>query len=208
MAKFRANLMKNSNKEVTGILLAGGLSKRMGREKGSLDLGGRMMYEYPLKALESVCDEILISGSSPLPGTHHYKLVPDKFKGIGPMGGIHACLERSSNELNLVLSYDLPLIQKDLLSYLLENSASWDLVLPETKPGQPEPLCGFYRKKLQPAFEALIEKKQYAVNRIIPLARSLILPIQENLAFYHPDLFLNLNCMEDLKKLPGDFGKM
>lgn len=198
--------MNISGKKVTGILLAGGMSRRMGREKGSLEMGGRMMYEYPLKALESVCDEILISSSSPLPGKLPYPLVPDKIKGIGPMAGIHACLDHSANDLNLVLSYDLPMIQGDLLSYLLEKRDSWDMVLPAMQADRPEPLCGLYRKSMQAKFTELIEEKQYAVHRVIPLVQALVLPIKKDLPFYHPNLFLNINRMEDLDKLPGDFG--
>ena len=197
--------MSISNQKVTGILLAGGMSSRMGREKGSLIIGGRMMYEYPLKALEGVCDEILISSSGPLPGSLSYPIIPDKVRGIGPMGGIFACLEHSSNDLNLVISYDMPLVNEGLLRYLVEKSKGWEVVVPAMQGERPEPLCALYRKSIRPLFGTMIKEKTYAVHRILPRARSLLLDIRPSMSFYNPDLFLNINRIEDLENLPENF---
>ncbi|MDX2431886.1 MAG: molybdenum cofactor guanylyltransferase [Bacteroides sp.] len=197
--------MKNSSQKVTGILMAGGMSSRMGREKGTLMIGGRMMYEYPLQALELVCDEILISSCTPLPGSLSYPMVCDKISGIGPMGGIHSCLERSSNDLNLVISYDLPLINAGLLSYLIENSEAWEVVVPAMLDGRLEPLSALYRKSMGDLFGTMIEQRKYAVHKAIAQARSLIIDIQPDMPFYHPNLFLNINRIQDLESLPKNF---
>jgi molybdopterin-guanine dinucleotide biosynthesis protein A len=198
--------MKNLNNKVTGILLAGGMSSRMGREKGSLRIGGRMLYEYPLRALEMVCDQILISTSNSFPGILTHTTVCDEIRGIGPMGGIHACLERSSTDLNLVLSYDLPLVNVGLLNYLLEKSGDWDMVAPAVQTGRPEPLCALYRKSMSSVFRALIEEKRFAVHGAISRVRSQVLLIQPGMPFFHPGLFLNINRREDLERLPENFG--
>ncbi len=198
--------MKNSNQKITGILLAGGMSSRMGREKGSLMISGRMMYEYPLEALESICDEILISSCTPLPGNLSYPIVCDEISGIGPMGGIHTCLERSSNDLNLVISYDLPLINTGLLTCLLEKIEDREMLVPAMPDGRPEPLCALYRKSMSEIFGAMIEEKKYAVHKALPLVRSMVLEIKPEMTFYHPDLFLNINRKEDLESLPENFG--
>ncbi len=187
--------------------MAGGMSSRMGREKGTLMIDGRMMYKYPLEALEAVCNEILISSCTPLPGSLSYPYVCDEVSGIGPMAGIHACLKRSSNDLNLVISYDLPLINAGLLSYLLEKSEAWEMVVPAIKKGRPEPLCALYRKSMSALFGAMIEEKKYAVHKAIARSRSLVLDIQPDLPFYHPNLFLNINRTEDLESLPGNDGR-
>ena len=197
--------MINSGHKITGILLAGGMSSRMGREKGSLVIGGHMMYLYPLKALEALCDEILISSSNPLPGNLPYPYINDKISGIGPMAGIYSCLEHSSNDLNLVLSYDMPMVNTGLLSFLVEQSDKWKMLVPAMQAGKPEPLCALYRKSMSTVFGSLIEKKEFAVHRAIPLVRSRVLHIQPDMPFYRPDLFLNINREEDLKNLPENF---
>lgn len=198
--------MKESGEKITGILLAGGMSSRMGREKGSMLIGKRMMYEYPLSVLESVCDEILISSCQPFPAKHTHPTVCDQIKGIGPIGGIHTCLEHSSTELNIVLSYDMPMVNEGLLQYLIKQSQGWDIVVPSIGTGQLEPLCALYRKSISGVLKELIKEKNYAVRQVIPKVPSLVLNIRADMAFYHPDLFLNINSMEDLKRIPMNLG--
>jgi len=197
--------MNNAGQNVTGILLAGGMSSRMGREKGSMIIGKQMMYEYPLHLLESVCDEILISSCKPLPGQDTHPTICDRVKGIGPMGGIQTCLEYSSNDLNIVLSYDMPLVNKGLLLYLLEKIQGHDMIVPAMNSHSMEPLCALYRKNMSKVFSRLIEENNYAVRRVIPEVNSLALNIHQAMPFYHPDLFLNINTKQDLKKLPEGF---
>ena len=114
--------MKASLPKITGILLAGGQSSRIGQEKGMIRLGKFLMYQYPLKVLELLCDEILISTCKPMKIEEDYEQVCDKIPGIGPIGGTVACLERSSNDLNIILSYDLPLVNRELFTELLKYS--------------------------------------------------------------------------------------
>ncbi len=196
--------MKSSPVHITGILLAGGKSKRMGREKGTLEIGKRKLFEYPLGVLETICDEILISScSDPVPITG-YRVVCDEIKGIGPMGGIYTCLSQSKTDLNIVLSYDMPLVRENLLRHLVEQSQGWDVVIPALHAEKPEPLCALYRKSALGVFQDLINKKQYAVHQVIPAARSKVLLIGEEMPFFHPDLFLNINRQKDLDHLPSD----
>ena len=204
--EIQYNQMNKPGQKITGILLAGGMSSRMGREKGSMLIGKRMMYAYPLRVLESVCDEILISSCRSLPAQHTHTTVCDRIKGIGPMGGIHTCLEHSSTDLNIVLSYDMPMVNEGLLRYLIKQSQGWDIVVPSMQAGQVEPLCALYRKNISEVLEELIGENRYAVRQALPKAASLVLNIQSDMAFYHPDLFMNINSMEDLKRIPTNPG--
>lgn len=204
--EIQFNQMNKPGQKITGILLAGGMSSRMGREKGSMLIGKRMMYEYPLRVLESVCDEVLISSCQPFPAQHTHPTVCDQIKGIGPMGGIHTCLEHSSTDLNIVLSYDMPMVNEGLLRYLISRSQGWDLVVPAMRPDQVEPLCALYRKSISGVLKELIKEKRYAVRQALPKVASLVLNIQTDMAFYHPDLFLNINSLEDLKRIPMNLG--
>ncbi len=198
--------MNKPDQKITGILLAGGMSSRMGREKGSMLIGTKMMYEYPLSVLESVCDEVLISSCQPLPAQRSHPRVCDKIKGIGPISGIHSCLEHSSNDVNIVLSYDMPMVNEGLLRYLISQSQGWDIVVPAMQPDQVEPLCALYRKSVSGVLEALIQEKKYAVRQAFPKVASRVLNIRTDMPFYHSELFLNINRMEDLEKLPANLG--
>ena len=190
--------MDNSHIECTGILLAGGISRRMGQDKGHMKLGGHMMYRYALAALEKTCSEVLISSDRDLPGSENFIRVGDVYQNCGPLGGIHACLKQSKTELNLVLAYDMPLVSAALLKYLLDHSAKAKLVLP-IKDANPEPLCGVYSKSLLPFIEEQLEKEEYALHQLLEKAQSFLLPVEAGMPFFKDDLFLNLNQPEDLE---------
>ncbi|MCK5137343.1 MAG: molybdenum cofactor guanylyltransferase [Bacteroidales bacterium] len=194
--------MNSSHSKITGILLAGGMSKRMGREKGILKIGDRFLYQYPLRILEALCDEILISTCKNFTPPLAYPTVCDEVAGIGPMGGIYTCLNRSSNDLNIVLSYDMPLVNEGLLKHLIHESEAHDIVLPALQKNKPEPLCSIYRKSVAGVFRDLIEKNIFAVHRILPLVNSRTILIDDRMPFYNPDIFLNINQESDLNRLP------
>ena len=197
--------MNNSRSKITGILLAGGMSRRMGQEKGKLKIGDRFLYQYPLRILETLCDEILISTCKNFTPPLAFPTVCDEVTGIGPMGGIYTCLKKSSNDLNIVLSYDMPLVNQELLKHLIQENQSHDIVLPALQENKPEPLCGIYRKSVADVFRDLIGKKMYAVYRVLPLVNSKTVLIDDRMPFYHPDIFLNINQESDLKRLPAVF---
>lgn len=200
--------MLASKNKVTGILLAGGMSQRMGTEKGNIKIGASFLYQYALQVLEKLCDEVLISTCKESLFQENHPLVCDEIPGIGPMGGIYTCLKRSSNELNVVLSYDMPLVKTALISHLLKESHHHEIVLPSLEKNRPEPLCGIYRKETVFIFEKLISAKSYAVHRAIQLANSKIILINKHMSFWNPDIFLNINKQEDLKRLPFDMGSI
>ncbi len=198
-------LMNNSKIKISGILLAGGMSKRMGREKGIMKIGDQFLYHYPLKVLEDICDEIMISTCKNSAMTWDYPTVCDEMEGIGPMGGIYTCLKASANDINIVLSYDMPLVSKELLEYLLGEIENYDLVVPALSPHRPEPLCAVYRKRMTGILKDLMDQHIYAVHKAIPHARSKTIILKENISFYRENIFLNINQEEDLIKLPRTF---
>lgn len=173
----------------------------MGREKGNIRIGDKLMYQYPLGILESLCDEILISTCDPLLIKEDHEIVCDEIPGIGPIGGIYTCLKRSSNQINIVLSYDLPMVNGELFHELIKLADVNDVVLPAMKEDRPEPLCGVYNKSVTAILEKQIEKQIYAVHKVLPLLNSKTVLIDKSMSFYHPDLFHNINREEDLGKL-------
>ena len=122
------------------------------------------------------------------------------------MGGIYTCLKRSSNDLNVVLSYDLPLVNEGLVSYLIQERGSHDIILPSLQKNKLEPLCGIYRKKVAGTLKSLMNKNEFAVHRAFQLVKSKTILINSRMPFWHPDLFLNINHIDDLKRLPAGFG--
>jgi molybdopterin-guanine dinucleotide biosynthesis protein A len=198
--------MKYAMQKITGILLAGGRSTRMGREKGDIRIGRYPMYKYPLSILESLCDEILISTCKQMEMEEPHEQICDEFQGIGPIGGIYTCLKRSSNELNMILSYDLPLVNEGLFRELLKSADDFDITLPALHQGRPEPLCGIYKKSVTDVFHEMIENKIFAVHKALSRVKTNTIVVEESMSFFHPEIFLNINQESDLDQLPPHLG--
>jgi molybdenum cofactor guanylyltransferase len=193
--------MHMHNQNITGIFLAGGMSKRMGQDKGKIKIGNRFLYQYALNTLEQVCDEIIISTCNKSNDFDDHRIVCDDIPGVGPIGGISSCLKESGTELNIVLSYDLPLVNKELLSYLINETGDYDVVVPALQVDKTEPLCGIYRKNVVEKFDRAIQEKNYAVHSIFKMVKFKISYVTKNMPFYSPHLFLNINTAEDLEQL-------
>jgi len=183
--------------QVTGIILAGGKSSRMGTEKGLQQLAGKSLISYAIEALTGICSEIIISASSGKYAELGLKVVADEFPDIGPMGGIFSCLKQSSTENNLVLSCDLPFVSEKLLSYLLENSTGFQAAIPWEGAQHYEPLCGFYRSSLLNKMNSYILKGNYKLPDLFEEISINKLNIN-NFDIFGENLFFNINSKHDL----------
>ena len=184
--------------DITGIILAGGKSSRMGTDKGLQELCGKPLISYTIQVLSKLCSTIIISTSSDAYQSFGYKTVADEIPGIGPMGGIYSALKQSETPKNLVLSCDLPFVSKELLSYILKNSEGFQAAVPYQGNQHYEPLCGFYHLSALDQMQGFIETGNYklpdlfeeiAINRLI---------IKNKLDFYSENLFFNVNSKHDL----------
>ena len=107
--------------ELTGIILSGGKSSRLGKENGVCLLQGKPLIEYSFDLLKNFCDSIIISSSS---NDYEYlgcQIVKDEIQGIGPAGGIFSCLRASGNDENFIMSCDMPMLTDDLIRFLLSQ---------------------------------------------------------------------------------------
>src|SRR5258707_11145013 len=135
---------------VTGFVLAGGKSSRMGTDKAELSLDGRTLLEHALTTVRAVCGEALIIGSR----TRYGSFGPgyeDIFPDCGPLSGVHSALTHSQTEWNLIIAVDTPFLKPELLRYLIERaSAVFDTVVAPKISGIFQPLCAGYLRKFLP----------------------------------------------------------
>ena len=144
---------------ISGIILSGGQSSRMGKEKGLCLLNGKPLIEYSFDLLKKFCSSIIISSNS---NDYEYlgcQIVKDEIQGIGPAGGICSCLRASVNDENFIMSCDMPMLTDDLIRFLLSQKKDFDALIPLFN-GFPEPLCAFYHKSCIPVFKKSIEKRK------------------------------------------------
>lgn len=144
---------------VSGILLAGGKSSRMGSDKGILLLNGKKLAEHILDAMKPVVTQLMIIANNRNYDDFGFPVFEDIIKDCGPMGGIYTGLMNSTNEKNLVLSCDIPFITTDMLRKIISQSDNAEITFPSVG-GKPEPLCTVYDKSCAIKFRELIDKRE------------------------------------------------
>ena len=184
--------------KVTGIILAGGKSSRMGTDKGLLELCGMPLISYAVRVLSGSCSSIMISSSAEVYNSFGYEVVADEYEGIGPMGGIYSALQKSKTDQNLVLSCDLPFVPPMLLKYILENSSGYDVAIPWQGNQHYEPLCGFYHLSVRDKMSDFILHNNYKLPDLFEEIKINKLIINEERDFYSKNIFLNVNSKHDL----------
>ncbi|HEY3425694.1 MAG TPA: molybdenum cofactor guanylyltransferase [Negativicutes bacterium] len=194
---------------VSGIILAGGRSLRMGQDKTLLLFNNETLIERTIKELQNVVDEIIIASNH----TAKYNIpslveVPDTYPGMGPLGGLHAGLIASKYQHAFVISGDMPLFTGALATYLLERRAGYDVIVPEIR-SRWEPLCAVYSRSCIKPIENCLQADVRKVYRFYPQVRVLKISEPElKLVGDVEELFYNLNTPEDFNSLvlKGDRG--
>ena len=198
------------------IVLAGGKSTRLGRDKASEVLAGTSLLQRAITACEGVASRFVIVKAigQQLPEVSAVvavEPVEDLYPETGPLGGIATGLQalaapiarRRENapaeaQVALVVACDMPLLQPALLAELLRLALGHAAVVP-VRDGQPEPLCAVYSTAcLEPAV-SLLEAGDYRVSGLLAAVEALMVPETQWRPFDPQALsFLNVNREEDL----------
>lgn len=184
--------------ECAAWILTGGRSSRMGRDKAliTLDDGVPLAVRAANEAL-SVCGRVSLVGERSKYEALGFPVVEDRYKDVGPLGGIEAALSETTADWNLIVACDMPGIGAPLFRLLFENLGV-DGVAPVGPSGHPEPLCGVYHCRAHSAFVRALEAGRYKViDALAPLALR-YLEVTED------QMFANLNTPEDLGRWKGD----
>lgn len=184
-------------KKISGVILAGGESRRMGQDKALLHWRGRALYEWAYSALYPVCDEVLISSNSDPYFFSGQKLVSDRFSGIGPIAGIESGLFHARHQTVIFVSCDTPLVNSDLFAYMLDLHPGFDISLAAHDKVN-EPMIGIYEKSVHGEFFKAINNGMHKPPTVIKSLNWQEINIHSELNFFSMDMFLNLNRPEDL----------
>lgn len=183
-----------SNK-VTGIILAGGKSSRMGRNKAMLMLQGKYLYRHVLETMQKVVPHILISSNAALAPDETCKIIPDLFPEKGPMGGLYSVMQASDSEVFLVLSCDTPFVPATLLKQLLETPCTQALV-PVYKQAL-FPFPGVYKRSILPMLSQHLENDDLKMKLFLKNIRAQEYVIEEGIFAKEQTMFTNINTPED-----------
>ncbi len=189
-------------RKISAAILAGGKSRRMGRNKALLHFRGKPLIARVYEALHPLFEEIFLVTDNPgLFDAVPCPKIPDRVSGKGPISGLDAALRHSRNPYVLVVGCDAPFLSSSLLERLAGETGGADLVIP-FGPNGPEPLCAVYGKECLPLIEESLRKGDYSLMSLIGrLHRREV--SREEVAAIDPGFlsFLNINTPEDFRLL-------
>lgn len=194
-------MMVNSDtNNITGIILSGGKSRRMGKEKGLCHFRGKALVVYAIDTLKPLCNELIISANNKLDQYELFNLpvIPDDISEKGPIGGLLSCLNKSNTPANLVISCDTPFVTTDVYRELLKYSTEFQAVVPVHKDGFIEPLTAYYNRSCLPFIQNQIENGNYKMMDLLECLNTKFVQIDSAIPGLKPSLFHNLNAPEDL----------
>jgi len=185
--------------KVTGFVLAGGLSSRMGEDKSLMLFKGKPLIMYAVESLSSHCEKVIISSNLLVYGFTGCDVWPDELPVKAPINGLYSCLKRTKTDWNIFLTCDMPFTGSLLFGYLLEQAQGEDAVIPVHGQGLVEPLCGLYNRSALEMLEQRMKEEQYSILKLLQSIRCRYVNIGTGLEFYKKQMFSNLNSPEDME---------
>lgn len=192
-----AGILRN---DLTGFVLAGGASRRMGREKAQIPWGRGTLLTHAIEQMKGAASEVVVVGAVtdnlPIP------VIADKLRGLGPLAGIHSALTHSTSDWNLILAVDLPLVTPILLTWIADFrlDTSQRAIVLRVK-SKLQPLCGVYHRDLLLQIEEALARRESSIHRLLERLSTRIIEEDQLIAGgFAPEMFLNVNTPEDLER--------
>jgi molybdenum cofactor guanylyltransferase len=189
---------------ISGVILAGGDSKRFGGTlKSNIVVGGESIISRMINIIRDLFDEIIIVSNTPeeFREYNQYIIVRDQFLKAGPLGGIHAALKSASGDAIFAFAGDMPFVKKEFITEQINifNNEEYDILVPKIGTNI-EPLHAIYRKTLLDDLEKfLTEKKNKPVRDFLSERKTGYFPIHESEE--SRKAFTNINSPEDIGRI-------
>ena len=191
--------------EVTGIVLAGGLSRRLGRNKALETIGGQPLIRRVIDRISRIAEEVVVvvadqAQAQALPLENQHRVVVDLHPGGGSLGGIFSGLSAARHHWAMVVACDMPFLNLDLARRMLALREGADAVVPVLGE-RPEPTHAMYSKVCLPFMEQLLLANDLKISLFFDKVRVAYIPEVEILSL-DPDClsFFNVNSPDDLEK--------
>lgn len=185
--------------QATGVILAGGKSRRMGADKAFLEVGREAMIQRVAAELGQIFAEVLIAGGSGEAGRRlGLRVIPDLVEGGGPLGGIYAALSGAAHEKCLVAACDMPFVTGGLAQFMVRRAEGWDVAVPRHGIHL-QPLFAVYSKGCLGAIGQTLRAGRYKVIDFYPLVRVNYVNEEDLRTLADIDVaFFNVNTPRDL----------
>ena len=190
---------------MTGIILAGGKSSRMGEDKSFLEIDGRPLIEIVLSKMSELFPDILVVTNTPAlyqvyQKKYQAQILEDVIPHQGPLGGIQAGLKYSKTEYSFVVGCDMPFIQAPLVQYMIKKIVGFDAAVIKYQQLF-QPLCACYSKSCLRVMDQQLAKKRLKLGDLLNCLHVNWLG-EEEIGRYDPQglSFVNINTPQEYQK--------
>jgi molybdopterin-guanine dinucleotide biosynthesis protein A len=193
--------MKSKLKEPqAGIILCGGKSSRMGKDKASLSFLGRPLIKIVIDSLKTLFSKIIVVTNDTINyQKYNLPIIKDILPQKGPLGGIYTGLLYSKSKYNFVVACDMPFINLNLIRYLFRHKDDCDLIIPYFKVYQP--LYAIYSKNCISAIEESIFSNNLEVKNLINMVKVKVIDEKQVCRFDKKGLcFTNINTPQEFEE--------
>jgi molybdopterin-guanine dinucleotide biosynthesis protein A len=186
--------MDNKYEDITGVILAGGRSTRMGRDKAFLRVGGVPLFQRVLKTLQALFEHVLIAGDRPDLALPDVPSFPDLYPGSA-LGGLYTGLVAAKTPYIFVAPCDMPYMEAELIRRMVDMREGVDVVTVRTPAGI-EPCFSLYSKICKGPVREMLEKGIYRIDGFYPRVRVCYLDVMKLPSGWERSL-RNINTPED-----------
>ncbi|KJS21445.1 MAG: hypothetical protein VR72_10510 [Clostridiaceae bacterium BRH_c20a] len=168
------------------IILAGGKSSRMGKNKAFLALGELTLVEHIIKMGKGagINEMILVTNEVKNYEFLDVKVVEDYYPGMGPLAGIHSGLIHSKYLNNFVIPCDMPFVTTDIINKLLLDQSDCQVVVPMMD-GKYQPLTAIYTRDCIPFIEQLLKENISKVIKLYDLVKTCYVELKDDASFFN-----------------------
>ena len=177
---------------LTGIILSGGKSVRMGRDKAFIEIDGIPIIQRIYDIFQKIFTEIIIvTNQKEFYSGFKAKIVSDLIINNGALGGLYTGLFFSSNPYSFCVACDMPFLKESMIQYLIKQANEYDVIVPRTEDGL-QPLHAVYSKNCLESIKNIIGLGKYKIIDFYPLVKTKIIEESEFIS-----LDINLNLMRE-----------
>ena len=190
----------NNKQNITGIIIAGGKSSRMGSDKGFLKLNGSTFVSHIIEALKPMVNEIIVVSNNSDYDVFNLKRVNDIIEDAGPLAGLYTGLFHSKTEFNLVLSCDIPFINTAVLKQLIEGfDDDFDAIQLQSQ-DKTMPLIAMYKRQCMHQFLKLLQNDKRRLRIAVEQLHTKTITIDSEWDQYVE----NINTMDQLIEIRNE----
>lgn len=186
---------------MTGLIMAGGKSRRLGQDKRFLILGGKSCLQRVLDVYKNLFEEIVIVADEKEPfQSLGVRVIEDMIPGKATLGGLYTGLHHAGSDRVFAAAVDMPSLSIEAIRIVLGQAGQADIVIPDLN-GKLQPMHAIYSKTCLPYLKKLVDASRLKVQELCAIPELSVHRIPQSVfERVDPELrsFFNINTPEDL----------